>query len=228
VTREPNLPGWLLVLEGIDGAGKTTQAQLLQHALQARGLPVERTKEPTTGPWGKLLRESATTGRLSLEEEIEAFIKDRQEHVQTTLLPWLRAGKIVILDRYYFSNMAYQGARGYDVDVIRQRNEAFAPIPDQLIILDIDPRLGLQRVHTRGDQANLFENLPSLEKARAIYRAIQAPYSQILDATRPADQTCHFIVKEFQRLYTESIARSNLDPKTQLNRTLALFGGKPL
>src|SRR5688500_5310542 len=91
-----NAPGFLIVFEGIDGAGKTTQAHFLQEVLQARGFPVIRTKEPTTGHYGQVLRDSALTGRLSVEEELELFIKDRTDHVQTTIKPALESGKIVI------------------------------------------------------------------------------------------------------------------------------------
>ena len=92
-----HFPGFLIAIEGIDGAGKTTQAHHVQDALQARKLAVIRTKEPTTGHWGQVLRDSALTGRLSIEEEVEAFIKDRKEHVEQTINPALREGKIVIV-----------------------------------------------------------------------------------------------------------------------------------
>src|SRR5256885_13530897 len=88
-------PGFLVVFEGIDGAGKTTQAHFLQSNLQERGLKVIRTKEPTMGHYGQMLRDSALTGRLSAEEEVEAFTKDRQEHVAKVILPELGSGKIV-------------------------------------------------------------------------------------------------------------------------------------
>ena len=67
-------PGFLIAIEGIDGAGKTTQAHFVQERLQSRQLPVIRTKEPTMGHWGQTLRDSALTGRLSLDEEVEAFL----------------------------------------------------------------------------------------------------------------------------------------------------------
>ena len=66
------------------------------------------------GRWGKELRESAQTGRRSIEEELELFLKDRREHVNELILPRLRQGCVVIVDRYYFSTAAYEGARGLD------------------------------------------------------------------------------------------------------------------
>jgi dTMP kinase len=76
MTQQKHFPGYLIAIEGIDGSGKTTQAHFLQDGLQARKLVVVRTKEPTTGHWGQVLRDSALTGRLTLEEEADVFIKD--------------------------------------------------------------------------------------------------------------------------------------------------------
>jgi dTMP kinase len=107
--------GILLAVDGIDGAGKTTQVKLLADALRAAGENVLASKEPTDGQWGRRLRQSAQNGRLSLEDELHAFIEDRKEHVATTILPALAAGSVVLLDRYFYSTIAYQGARGADV-----------------------------------------------------------------------------------------------------------------
>ena len=104
----------LIVFEGIDGTGKSTQVRLLAQALEERGLTVVTSREPTDGPFGQKLRLSMITGRLSPEEELALFHEDRRDHVEHLILPALEAGKVVILDRYFFSTMAYQGARGFD------------------------------------------------------------------------------------------------------------------
>jgi dTMP kinase len=174
----------LVVFEGIDGAGKTTQAALLAAALQRRGLQVISSKEPTNGRWGRRLRESAATGRLSAEEELEAFIQDRQEHVRELIAPALAAGKVVVLDRYYFSTAAYQGARGMDAAAILAANEAFAPAPDALFLLQVPPRLGLDRIASRGDVANLFEREDNLLQCARIFDAIDRPFIHRVDGTR--------------------------------------------
>ncbi|HRZ34937.1 MAG TPA: dTMP kinase, partial [Candidatus Paceibacterota bacterium] len=106
--------GFLLAIEGIDGAGKSVQAKAVAAVLLARGLDVVLTREPTRGPWGQLLRESAAKGRLSPADELKAFIEDRKQHVAELIRPSLEAGRIVITDRYYFSTVAYQGARGFN------------------------------------------------------------------------------------------------------------------
>ncbi|HEU5125996.1 MAG TPA: dTMP kinase [Verrucomicrobiae bacterium] len=221
-------PGFLIAIEGIDGAGKTTQAQWVQDALMARKIRVIRTKEPTTGQWGQVLRDSALTGRLSLEEEVEAFLKDRREHVETKILPALRDGQVVIVDRYYFSNMAYQGARGMSPSEIQSRNETFAPEPDLLVLLDIEPKIGLNRIRTRGDRANHFEKTGTLRKAREIFLSIDKPYLYKLDAKESPEKLRDLIVRQFSALYAEQIAQSDKSPEEKINATLSLFGGHML
>jgi dTMP kinase len=228
VNRTNRLPGFLIAIEGIDGAGKSTLADLVQQSLQARKFCVVRTKEPTTGHWGQMLRDSASTGRLSLEEEVETFVKDRKEHVETVINPALRAGHVVIVDRYYFSTMAYQGARGMDPEELMRRNELFAPEPDLLVLLDVDPKLGLTRIKTRGDRANQFERTSNLKKARAIFNGIKKPYLYRLDGTQERETLRDLIVRQFSAIYAERMARSNYPPKIKLNKMLSLFGGDPV
>jgi len=184
-----------------------------------------RTKEPTTGQWGQILRDSAVTGRLSLEEEVELFIKDRKEHVETKINPELAKGNIVIVDRYYFSSMAYQGARGMAADQIMCLNEQFAPEPDLLVLLDIDPKTGLRRIRTRGDRANHFEKTNTLKKARDIFINIQKPYLYKIDACQDPATITELIVHKFLSIYEERISQSKCTPPEKTNATLSLFGG---
>jgi dTMP kinase len=212
VSLTPKTPGFLIAFEGIDGAGKTTQAHFLQDELQQKHLPVIRTKEPTTGHYGQILRDSALTGRLSAEEELECFIKDRREHVTTKIEPALESGKIVIIDRYYFSTAAYQGCRGLDPKKLIAQNEEFAPEPDLLILLDLEPKVGLDRIRTRGDRANHFEKTDTLSKARSIFLQIDKPYKLTIDATKTSDEVKFEILSAFWRGYEQkrkSVANSN-------------------
>jgi dTMP kinase len=177
----------LVAVEGIDGAGKTTQVELLEAWGRARGLEVVRSKEPTTGPWGMKVRESKFKGRLSPDEELECFIKDRQEHVAQLLRPALARGALVIVDRYYYSTVAYQGARGVPPEALLARNRAFAPVPDLLVLLDVDPQLGLSRIHQRGLGQDLFESVEELTKARAIFNGLTGSHVLRLDASQSTD-----------------------------------------
>ena len=181
-------PGLLIILEGIDGTGKSTQAKRLGAWFEARGREVVLSREPTDGPWGRKLRESAATGRLSPEDELEYFLKDRRQHVEEVIQPALDAGKVVILDRYYFSTMAYQGARGFDPAEIRRKNEEFAPRPDLLVILDLDVDTALERIGSRGDTANEFEKRESLQRCREIFLSLaDEPFARVVDSGRSLD-----------------------------------------
>jgi dTMP kinase len=219
--------GFLFAVEGIDGSGKTTQAQRLTRYCDDKGLEYILSKEPTNGKYGQLIRNSAIRGRLSVEEEIDILLKDRRDHVAEVIRPALDQEKVVILDRYYFSNAAYQGARGVDPGIILSRNEAFAPQPDLLVILDVSPQIGLQRIRERGDEPNKFETFDSLERARAIFNQIDRPYKVALNGEDPVDIIASSVTKAFQRAVAEKVAKYDVSPDG-VNRVRQLFGGTPI
>ena len=180
--------GLFIVLEGIDGTGKSTQTRLLADWFRQRGREVVASREPTDGPWGAKLRATAATGRLPAEDELQLLLRDRREHVEQLIAPALAAGKVVILDRYYFSTMAYQGSRGLDPAEIRRVNEAFAPRPDLLFILDLDVESALSRIGGRGDTANEFEKSESLAKCRDIFLSLaDEPFVHLVPSTGGLD-----------------------------------------
>ncbi|MCX6876542.1 MAG: dTMP kinase [Verrucomicrobia bacterium] len=173
--------GTLIVIEGIDGTGKSTQVRRLAEWLTSQGREVVASREPTDGPWGRKLRESAASGRLSAADELAYFLEDRRQHVAAVIAPALAAGKVVVLDRYYFSTMAYQGARGFDPTEIRRLNEAFAPVPDLLLILDLEVAAAHGRIGSRGDSANEFEQRENLERCRQIFLALRhEPFARVI------------------------------------------------
>lgn len=168
-----NKKGIFIAFEGIDGSGKSTQAAGLLRKLRAEGLEAMRLREPTRGKWGQRIREmAARAGSLSAEEQLDLFIKDRNEDVEKNIEPALQAGKTVIIDRYYFSTMAYQGAAGLDVGRIRRLNEKFAPRPDLVFIFEVPVAEGLARISARGPREELFEREDHLERVAAIFRGM--------------------------------------------------------
>lgn len=219
--------GFLIAFEGIDGAGKTTQAQMLTQFCVHNQLDYVISKEPTRGEFGMILRESARDRRLPLDEELDLFLRDRQEHVERFIKPALAENKIVILDRYYFSNVAYQGARGANPNVILMANESFAPEPDLLIILDVPPELGLARIRERGDVPNTFESEESLAVARQIFNRMEAPYVHWIDAIQGPEFVQHSVLTAFQIAAMNKISRNDMSP-SGINRTLEFFGDRPL
>jgi dTMP kinase len=192
--------GLLIAVEGIDGAGKTTQVRLLAQALERLAERVVTSKEPTDGPWGRKIRESAATGRLSLEEELEAFVNDRVEHVGSLIQPSLDAGKTVILDRYFYSTIAYQGARGGDVGQLKARMEQIAPIPDVVFLLDLAPAEGIRRIsESRNEQPNEFEKIETLTRVREVFNAIAEPRIVRIDGGRPLEEVHEAVIAELAR-----------------------------
>jgi dTMP kinase len=184
-----NKSGKLIVFEGIDGSGKTTQLKRAAAWLLAEGYTVETLREPTNGRYGRRLRESALSGRVSPEEERDLFVQDRTWNVKTNIRPALEAGKIVLLDRYYFSSIAYQGARGLDLADIRARNEAIAIKPDLVLLFDLDPETALQRIERhRGETPNLFEGLEYQRRVRAIFLSLPDPFLVLIDAAPQAEE----------------------------------------
>lgn len=175
-------PGSLIIFEGIDGTGKSTQVNLLAEALSERGVEVVTSREPTNGPFGKQLRASMVEGRLSPEEELALFHDDRRDHVEHLILPALAAGKTVILDRYYFSTMAYQGARGFDPDEIRTQNEDFAPVPDLVVLLELPVAVALERIGVRDGSGNEFEREENLRACALIFEKLSDSFIHRVDA----------------------------------------------
>lgn len=195
--------GRLIVFEGIDGGGKSTQLQTLAERLASTGREVVCSREPTRGPHGMALRRSMAEGRLDPDEELRLFLADRREHVETLIAPALARGALVLLDRYYFSTVAYQGARGLDQGALLSSNEAFAPAPDLLVILDLDPEDGLTRVRKgRGQTPDTFEVPELLTRSRQIFLTLAArlPYAHVIDALNPAEDVSAAIYEHVEPL----------------------------
>jgi len=183
--------GFFIVLEGVDGVGKTTQATLLAGALAKHGRRVLLTREPTKGETGQRLREylAGTDRHLSPLEELELFQTDRREHVEKVIRPALERGWVVISDRFYYSSAAYQGALGLDPEEILAASEAFAPRPDLLVLLTLPVNLALaRRLGARSGVLQVSENPAYLEKVAALYDTFAGPHIKRLDAARAAPE----------------------------------------
>lgn len=221
--------GFLIAIEGIDGVGKSLQARAVSQVLRNRGLACVLTREPTEGPWGRKLRESAVSGRLSASEELHAFVEDRKQHVREVIRPALEAGQVVITDRYYFSTVAYQGARGFDPSELLRQNEAIAIEPHLLIVIDLDPGASLARVGHRDGRLNDFETLAQQVRSREIFLSIRKPYMVCLDGRSAPDDLRDQILFAFSRFAIERIAgQAGLTPRERIDAVLAIHGADPL
>lgn len=193
--------GVLIVFEGTDGTGKSTQLQLLANALQKQGFPVVSTREPTTGKYGQQIRALYSNRKnVSLEEELDLFIADRKEHIETLLAPALSSGKIILCDRYFLSTIAYQGAAGLDPAHISARN-AFAPTPDLALLFHVSIQTGIKRItENRGDSLNDFEHEEYLQKVAAQFEQMDFPYIKRIDAGRSIETIHQDVLNQVQIL----------------------------
>jgi dTMP kinase len=177
--------GTFIVLEGIDGSGKTTQAKLLAAWLRERGHGVLETFEPTHGPHGLKYRVWA---RSELEAKAEVvlrwFVEDRREHVERVIGPALRRGEIVICDRYSASTRAYQAAQGVERELLRRALEAEAfPEPDVTLWLRVPVAIAIRRMGAAATER--FERADFLARVDAEYALLGL---EPIDASGPPEQ----------------------------------------
>jgi len=190
--------GLLIALEGIDGAGKSTQARLLAAALEKQGWEVVLTREPTDGTAGQHLRRylHGLSRHLSPEEELDLFVTDRREHVEQIIGPALQAGKTVITDRYYYSSVAYQGALGLDPEKILALNESFAPRPHLVFVLRVPVPQAMKRLSQKGrEDLQVSESPGYLKQVAAIYASLKGPRFIFVDATASPEEV-HAVILE--------------------------------
>ncbi|MBW1635069.1 MAG: dTMP kinase [Deltaproteobacteria bacterium] len=197
--------GLLIVFEGTDGTGKSTQLKLLFNVLHGEGYPVLATREPTDGQYGKKIRELyVKREEYSPEEELELFLADRKEHVNNLLIPALKQGKIIVCDRYFLSTAAYQGALGFDPETVLARN-SFAPDPDLALIFHAPVDTGITRITSaRGDTLNDFEQTENLEKVAEIFAAVHRPYIERIDASGSIESVHQEVLNHVYTLLADS------------------------
>ncbi len=181
----------LIVLEGIDGTGKTTLAASLARRLRAAGLEVVETREPSSSQAGKKLRQllAAKERTTSGAQELELFHADRADHVARIVRPALQRGAWVVQDRSFWSTAAYQGARGVRVDEILARSLSIAPKPDLTLLLELAPERALERIGRSRAAASSFERLADLRAVARIYAELAAREPSIMrvSADRPLE-----------------------------------------
>ena len=165
----------LIVIEGLDGAGTTTQVKRLVEHVRAKGGRAHATREPSDGPVGRLIREMLTGGHAIPGQKLSQstfgllFAADRLDHLQREVEPKLAAGELVVSDRWYHSSLAYQGT-GAERDWIAMLN-ARARRPDLTIFLEVRPEVAAHRRAAAGRVQELFEDLRMQEEVAAGYKA---------------------------------------------------------
>ena len=166
--------GLFIVVDGIDGSGKSEIVKMLHNYLfsKSKKYRILTTREPTNGTYGNQIREMLRREKdpkSSSEKLMELFIKDRKEHLKNTIEPFLNNSSkhelnIVLCDRYYYSTIAFQSAQGLSINEIVNKNIKFKK-PDLSFILDVEPSLALKRIEYRAKEK--FEQLEFMKKIRA-------------------------------------------------------------
>lgn len=185
-----------ITFEGIDGVGKSTQADLLQAWLEERGHDIVRTLEPGGTELGQEIRHLLLHRKGDVAPRAEALLyaADRAHHVATKIRPALAAGKTVISDRYFDSSVAYQGAaRDLDVDQVREISLWAVDnlIPDLTILLDLDAATAMSRRNKTGSAPDRLESerVEFFQRAREQYLLLASePRFFVVDAALEVDQ----------------------------------------
>lgn len=193
------MPGALITFEGGEGAGKSTQLQVLAERLRALGQTVCLTRQPGGTPHGRRIRElilqSVDDDQLSARAELFLYLADRAQHVDTVIRPALARCEMVLCDRYTDSTLAYQGyGRQLDIAELKLLNDRAtgALQPDLVFWLDLSPELGRQRILGRQVLDRLeTEALSFHQRVRAGYAALAAESPQrwvCIDAAQAPEQ----------------------------------------
>jgi len=193
--------------EGGDGAGKSTQAQLLHQRLERDGHVVVLTREPGDPPAGAAVRRlvlDPATGELADRTEALLYAADKAEHVHAVVMPALDRGEVVITDRYVDSTLAYQGAgRSLDVDDLEfvARWATGDLRPHMTVLLDLEPDEGLTRFEDRDRIEG--ESIEFHRRAREAFLGLadaDPDHYLVLDAHRPPDELAEEVHKHLLNL----------------------------
>lgn len=202
--------GRFIVLEGIDGCGKSTQIALLAERLRREGREVAVTAEPTDSVSGRLLRSAlGGTDKRTACEMAALFLLDRIYHNVSAggIEEMLVKGIDVICDRYYYSSLAYQGSET-DFEWVRAMNLECPEIrrPDLCIFLDLEPSVSLERIVASRESVEIYEKKELLEKFRARFLSVfemlkETDKVAVLDASRTIDEVSESVYRAVKEIF---------------------------
>ena len=193
-----------IVFEGIDGSGKSTQCDMLYKYIADKGVEVKKLAEPTTGRWGTELRAMLkSSAPPPVKTQIDMFIKDRIDDCEKNIMPCLNSGTTVVMDRYFYSNAAYQGFSGITPSEIINRNirEGF-PLPHRIYFIDIPAETAMERILKRNGSGSteLFEKKEFLEMVRSNFLSIADDRFLIVNGEGDVESIFKIIREDYESL----------------------------
>ena len=197
--------GRFITVEGIDGAGKSTQINVIEQALRERGIDLVRTREPGGTPLSEQIREQLLNVSMDPATETLLFFASRAEHLAQVIRPALRQGRWVLSDRFTDATYAYQvGGRGFSAQKVEEL-EAWTHgdlQPDLTVLFDVDPSIAAERL-AKSRQADRFEqeDLDFFTRVRQAYldRAARDPERfLIVNSSEPREVISERLRKVFQ------------------------------
>lgn len=190
-----------IVFEGIDGSGKSTQCSLLYSYIASLNIPVKHLAEPTSGVYGQQIRKMLQSETpVSVDEQIRLFIEDRQQDFELNIKPCMEQGKTIVMDRYFYSNAAYQGSSLISPeDIIRKNIDKGFPLPDRVYYIDIDPAEAMRRITARSasGKTELFEKKTFLEGVRKNFLHMADERFLKIDGNASQDEIFHIIKNDY-------------------------------
>ncbi len=192
----------LISFEGIDGSGKTTQSKKLYQYLVSKGIPASLYREPGGTKLGEKLREIIITEEMDERTELFLFEASRSRLITEKVIKDLEKGKIVILDRFTLSTLAYQGyGKGIDLEVINEFNR-FATRgiePDLIVLIDVPVEVAIKRLKNR----NRFEGKEFLERVRRGFLEIAKDKKNvvIIDGTKEENTVFEDVLKRLSSIF---------------------------
>jgi len=195
--------GKFIVIEGLDGSGKSAQIDLVVNFLKEKGKEVIVTREPTIdSDAGRKIKQALKKEIIVEPLELQKlYVQDRKEHLENKVIPALEEGKFVVSSRYAFSTFAYGYSDGLDVDLLIKMNEEFL-LPDLTIIVDVKPESCIERIEGRGEPVELFEKLEKLTKVNEIYKKINTMFENVVvvDGEKSILEVFEEIKKEVEKV----------------------------
>ena len=190
------MKGKFIVFEGIDGAGLTTQAELLEKYLRGKNYKVILTKEPTNNLIGGLIRAALRKEWLTSNRTLQLlFSADRAHHLEREILPALENGKIVISDRYFISTIAY-GMVELEKEWLKALNSQFL-LPDIIFIIDVPVEVSIERIKASRFGFEFFEEKKKLEVIRNNFLELSKEYENcfVINGNRSIEEIHQEIIK---------------------------------